>query len=84
MSYNVTIVGPLRDGMFHVHTTGCADIARNPAYRGIRDDHWTADVVNTRDVVEEIYCDILADDPDGVDGWEQYDETVHIFPCVRF
>jgi hypothetical protein len=80
----VTIIGPnLRDqskGSFHVHASGCADIAktarRDPAYA---DASWTIEASTRDDVVLEVYSDMIEDNDR--DPIEDYRDDLYFFPC---
>jgi hypothetical protein len=81
---SVTIIGPnLRDqskGSFHVHATGCADIARmahrDPAYR---DADWSMEATCRDAVVLEVYSDMIEhNDCEPIEG---YRDDLHFFPC---
>jgi len=73
---------------FHVHAAGCSDLNR---YAGMRDQRgefglwWLlcSGANIDKEIVEEIYSDFL---PTGDDGepntWEDFADTVRIFPCV--
>jgi hypothetical protein len=81
---NVTILGPnlpdQRKGSFHVHTSGCADIHRNPNYRNEETD-WTFECDSIEEVVTEVYMDIMAEHEE--DTWEDYENDFHFCPCTR-
>jgi len=78
----VTVVGPnLFDqskGSFHAHKAGCADLKRDPNYRG-QDLSYTFDADTRDEVGDEIYGDHIAEgsmEP----GEGKYD--VHFAPCT--
>jgi hypothetical protein len=79
-AHHIEIVGPDRNGEFHVHGSACADLGKSK-YKDLRRG-WTAAVVNHRDVVEEIYADFIDPEVDG--DWEQYDEAINVYPCVKY
>jgi hypothetical protein len=85
---NVCIIGPnLIDqskGSFHVHRDGCADIRRNPIYRG-EDTDWIVDVDSVQEAVEAVYMDIIEEheEGDGWDTWEAYESDLHFCPCCK-
>ena len=79
----VTICGPnLRDqskGQFHVHAEGCADLRRGairePEYR----HGWTIDATSREQVADEVYADIIDENPGTTAG--DYVSDFHFFPC---
>lgn len=79
----VTIWGPnlgTQAEQFHVHTPGCADTTKG-IYRKA-DAPWNVSVTSAQDVVEDIFSDIIAENPDTT--WEDYVMDVKFFPCVSF
>jgi hypothetical protein len=93
MSQNVEIVGPnLTDqstGDFHVHAAGCADLGKrhydSPRNHGLLTGSlWLTTVESEQEIVEEIYSDFLPTNDDGEPTtWTDFEDTVHIFPCVK-
>jgi hypothetical protein len=81
----VRISGPnLRDqrqGQFHVHREGCADIKKaarsDPAFS--ERESTVMDAADAQDVVEMIYADIMAENDDGPDN---YLSDFHFAPCT--
>ena len=81
----VTICGPnLRDqskGTFHVHAEGCADLKRHahrePEYR----DGWTINAESREAVADEVYADIIDENPDSTAA--DYVSDFHFFPCCN-
>jgi hypothetical protein len=87
----VRIVGPnLRDqtkGTFHVHADGCADLTKYGPGRRFGGDlagerETLLDAASEIDVVEFVYADQLAENPD-VEA-EEWISDFHFAPCVRF
>jgi hypothetical protein len=87
----VTIVGPnlpgslQRQGTFHVHAEGCADLKRGPI-RPYAEQGWTIDATSREDVAEEVYADMI-DEHEG-DGTVYataagYVSDFHFAPCVQ-
>jgi hypothetical protein len=66
---------------FHVHAKGCADIARNPAYRGHRPDEY--DVDSLREVVESVYPPDEFDYDPATDEYDSYLASFQVFACVH-
>lgn len=85
---NVSIYGPNlgRDSeSFHVHRTGCADTEKR-FYKRLGPDQggWHTDAESIQEIVEEVYCDIIAENEGQppYDDWSSYLQEFHIFPCV--
>ena len=81
----VNVIGPnLADPgeAFHVHAAGCADVKRNPLYRGHR-----IEVEGFTDLIEMslvIYADQIEEDTSGRDERQvadQYLTDFRVFPC---
>ncbi len=82
---NVTITGPnAHGGMFHVHATGCADLARG-VYRTIRPniERYEEEHASVQSVVEDVYSDIIAENDGELATWEPYASEFQFFPCVN-
>lgn len=83
---NVTILGPnlppnAGDETFHVHATGCQDIARSPLYRAVRHQRgpaWTLFAATYDEVAAAIYCDMI---PDEMTVYEALGD-IRFFPCT--
>jgi hypothetical protein len=79
----LTIHGPnLNDqskGSFHVHTADCRDNRKEVRYNG-SDNPYTGDFDSVIDVVEFIYSDIIAENPD--QSIDEYVLDFHFAPCV--
>jgi hypothetical protein len=80
----VTIVGPnladQRKGTFHVHKTGCLDLAKY-ARRGELEDAFRFDATSRRSIVEFIYEDHMNEHPEWP-AWETYDD-LYLAPCCK-
>lgn len=63
-------------GTFHVHAEGCKDAALLLRKTGASEG-WVIDVESRRDVVEDIYADMIEDPAD----WRAYDD-LHVLPCT--
>lgn len=88
MSSKLTIHGPnLNDqskGTFHVHTADCRDNDREVKNNGSVDP-WTIDADSIDDVVDHVYSDQFAEQPDRrePDSYEHYVADFHFAPCVK-
>lgn len=83
---NVTITGPnAHGGMFHVHLTGCRDLARRPyssmnARTGERYEEEHPDV---QSVVLSVFDNGIMDEQDGPVTYEDYLGEFKFFPCTE-
>jgi hypothetical protein len=82
----VTICGPNLFGApetFHVHAEGCRDLGKR-LYQGVRAEAWISEFSTRREVIEEVYSDIIAEQEDGSDyaSWTAYVSEFQFFPCV--
>jgi hypothetical protein len=81
----VIIVGPnlpgslQRQGQFHVHAEGCADLKRG-AIRPYAEREVAVEMASQEDVAEYIYSDIIAES--GGEAIDYLDEF-HFAPCVH-
>jgi len=89
MSQRVTIVGPnlpgslQRQGTFHVHAEGCADLKRG-AIREEAENGWTIEASSVDEVVQNIYDPgNFQYDPSDPADYSPYLHDVHFAPCVQ-
>jgi hypothetical protein len=80
----VVVVGPnlrTKSGeTFHVHAADCADLKKSPVYRNHQDEIGYVVHHATRvEVAEDIYCDIIAENPDN--RAEDLVSDFKFFPC---
>jgi hypothetical protein len=79
----VRIMGPnLPEGTytFHIHAGDCADIRRNPAYRGMRDEP-SIEIGSLKDAV--VYCYPPGDFDYAEGDWREHGaDEFRIFGCV--
>lgn len=80
--HHVSILGPNLGPdteSFHIHSVGCADIKRSSLYRG--QQPWNLAVPSFQHIVEEVYSDIIGDDPEN-NTWSDYVGEFKLFPCT--
>jgi hypothetical protein len=72
----VTIFGPsIRfEHEWHVHASDCQDCRKYHC----GEEGWMVDVETKRDVVENVYCDILEENDA---TWDEYVIDFKFFPC---
>jgi hypothetical protein len=85
----VVVLGPnLRTNgaeQFHVHAHGCSDIKKNygPGKKlGSDDLGWVINVGSRKDIVCDIYADIMEENGETEDDWKAWDD-LRVFPCVH-
>jgi hypothetical protein len=82
---NVTITGPnAHSGMFHVHATGCADLAKRPySTMSLRSgERYEEEHPSAESIVLSVYDNGILDHNAG-ETWEDYVGEFHFFPCVN-
>ena len=76
----VTICSTIPSNDPEIHVAGCADIKRQ-IKRGVYDRHpYDIDVTSERDVVEEYWADILAEESSSYESCYAYTKFL---PCTR-
>lgn len=89
----VTIFGPNLSragqdkGSMHVHATGCGHAQHYGPFKrfGGDDNGWAIEAETVKDVVLDIYCDIMSDRytvEEYDEHWEEYND-LYIAPCAR-